>query len=62
MPRARSAHPAPPEAAGAAIADAITDKPGLVASAQAPDAAARERLAALLTYGDAYRGPTEGGE
>ncbi|GAA4420754.1 phosphoribosylformylglycinamidine synthase [Acidovorax lacteus] len=34
----------------------------LVASAQAPDAAARERLAALLTYGDAYRGPTEGGE
>ncbi|MFN3375128.1 MAG: phosphoribosylformylglycinamidine synthase [Burkholderiaceae bacterium] len=34
----------------------------LVASAQAPDAAARERLAALLTYGDAYHGPTEGGE
>lgn len=32
----------------------------LVASEQQPDAATRERLAALLTYGDPYTGPTEG--
>ena len=32
----------------------------LVASEQQPDAATRERLAALLTYGDPYAGPTEG--
>lgn len=38
-------HPAPPEAAGAAIADAITDKPGLVASAQALADAGQWQLA-----------------
>lgn len=38
-------HPAPPEAAGAAIADAITDKPGLVASAQTLAGAGRWQLA-----------------
>ena len=32
----------------------------LVASEQQPDAATRERLAALLTYGDPYTGPSEG--
>ncbi len=32
----------------------------LVASEAAPDAAARERLGALLTYGDPYQGPTDG--
>ncbi|MBV8618238.1 MAG: phosphoribosylformylglycinamidine synthase, partial [Curvibacter sp.] len=32
----------------------------LVASEQQPDAATRERLAALLTYGDPYTGPAEG--
>jgi phosphoribosylformylglycinamidine synthase len=32
----------------------------LVASGQAPDPAARERLAALLTYGDPYEGASEG--
>ncbi|WP_287953590.1 phosphoribosylformylglycinamidine synthase [Diaphorobacter sp.] len=32
----------------------------LVASDAAPDAAARERLAALLTYGDPYAGPRDG--
>ena len=34
----------------------------LVASHTEPDAATRERLSALLTYGDAYAGPTQGGE
>ena len=38
-------HPAPPEAAGAAIAQAITDKPGLVASAQALADAGQWQLA-----------------
>jgi uncharacterized sulfatase len=38
-------HPAPPEAAGAAIAEAITDKPGLVASAQALADAGQWQLA-----------------
>ena len=32
----------------------------LVAGDAAPDAAARERLAALLTYGDPYAGPRDG--
>ncbi|MDF1485147.1 phosphoribosylformylglycinamidine synthase [Ramlibacter sp. H39-3-26] len=34
----------------------------LVATGAAPDAALRERLAALLTYGEPYAGPVEGGE
>ena len=32
----------------------------LVAADHAPDPAERERLAALLTYGDPYQGPTDG--